>query len=83
MHLDVRLPIGLLFCVLGALLLIFGAVSDAALYQRSLDINVNLLWGGVLLGFGIIMLILGRRSLKNLGAAPASGDAGTPPGRAH
>lgn len=63
MGLDIRLPIGLLFSVLGLLLTLFGAFSDRALYERSLGINVNLLWGVVLLAFGVIMLLLGRRGM--------------------
>ena len=63
MGLDIRLPIGMLFTVLGLLLTAFGAFSDRALYERSLGINVNLLWGVVLLAFGIVMLLLGRRGM--------------------
>jgi hypothetical protein len=61
MGLDIRLPIGLLFTVLGILLLGYGALSDPAIYQRSLGINVNLGWGGVLAAFGITMFLFGRR----------------------
>jgi hypothetical protein len=61
MGLDIRTPIGALFAILGVLLLGFGLVSDPAIYQRSLGINVNLWWGGVLLAFGAVMLWLGRR----------------------
>ncbi len=61
MRLDIRLPIGLMFTILGALLTGFGLVSDTAVYQRSLGINVNLWWGVVMLVFGIIMALLGRR----------------------
>jgi hypothetical protein len=46
MGLDIRLPIGLLFSVVGALLLGYGALSNKAIYQRSLDFNINLAWGG-------------------------------------
>jgi hypothetical protein len=63
MGLDIRLPIGMLFTVLGLLLTVFGAFSDRALYERSLGINVNLAWGVVLLAFGIVMLLLGRRGM--------------------
>ena len=62
MGLDIRLPIGLMFSLFGLLLVIYGAVSDKAIYQRSLGINVNLGWGVVLLVFGAVMLYLGRRS---------------------
>ena len=61
MGLDIRLPIGGLFTVLGLLLAGYGSVSGKALYERSLGINVNLEWGVVMLIFGAIMVILGRR----------------------
>lgn len=51
----------MLFTILGVLLTVYGVMSDAAIYQRSLGYNVNLSWGIVLLAFGIIMLLLGRR----------------------
>jgi hypothetical protein len=56
MSLDLRVPIGLLFGLLGALLAVYGLVSDPAIYQVSLGINVNLWWGIVLLLFGGLML---------------------------
>ena len=61
MGLDIRLPIGGLFTVLGLLLAGYGLVSEKALYERSLWINVNLGWGLVMLIFGVIMIVLGRR----------------------
>ena len=61
MGLDIRLPIGLLFGILGVLLLIFGALSDPAIYQRSLGYNINLDWGGIMAVFGLVMLYFGRR----------------------
>jgi hypothetical protein len=61
MGLDIRLPIGGLFTVLGLLLAGYGLVSEKALYERSLGINVNLEWGLVMLIFGVIMVVLGRR----------------------
>jgi hypothetical protein len=64
MGIDIRLPIGVLFTALGILLCIFGLVSNAAIYQRSLGININLGWGAVLLVFGLLMLLLGRRGMK-------------------
>jgi hypothetical protein len=54
--LDLRLPIGLLFTLLGLLLLAYGAVSDRALYTNSLSVNVNLWWGLVIVAFGGLML---------------------------
>jgi hypothetical protein len=62
MKLDLRLPIGLMFTIIGALMAVFGLVSNPAIYQRSLGINVNLWWGLVLLAFGLVMLWLVRRT---------------------
>ena len=61
MGLDIRMPIGLMFTILGLLLTGYGLVSDNAIYARSLGVNVNLWWGLVLLAFGGIMLALGTR----------------------
>ena len=61
--LDVRLPIGLLFCVLGLLLVIFGLLSGPEIYQRSLGINMNLWWGAFLAAGGGIMLFIARKSI--------------------
>jgi hypothetical protein len=61
MGLDIRVPIGLMFSLLGLLLSGYGLVSDRAIYARSLGMNVNLWWGLVLLVFGIVMLLLSRR----------------------
>ncbi len=58
MGLDIRLPIGMMFTMLGLLLGGYGLAtgSDAAMYKSSLDLNVNLWWGLVLLAFGAVML---------------------------
>jgi hypothetical protein len=61
MGLDIRLPIGLMFAILGLLLVGHGLLTDPAIFQRSLGINVNLWWGLALLVFGSVMLVLGRR----------------------
>ncbi len=64
MQLDVRLPIGLMFTIFGALLVVFGATSDPVIYQRSLGININLRWGLALLVFGLVMLWLTWRASR-------------------
>jgi hypothetical protein len=71
MGLDIRWPIGLMFSLVGLLMTIFGFVTrgDAEMYKRSLDININLIWGIILLLFGGFMLAMAMR--KN-------DDAGTP-----
>ncbi len=64
MIMDIRLPIGLMFVILGALLAVFGLFSDPAIYARSLGINVNLIWGIALCGFGGVFLAF-RRLTRN------------------
>jgi putative Mn2+ efflux pump MntP len=61
MKLDLRLPIGLMFTIFGAILTVYGLVSGETIYQRSLGINVNLWWGLVLLVFGVTMLTFSLR----------------------
>ncbi len=62
MTLDIRTPIGYFFSLIGAILVVFGLVSDRAIYERSQGINVNLWWGAALLVFGLAMLGLARRA---------------------
>jgi hypothetical protein len=63
--LDIRLPIGLLFTLAGALLSVYGLTSDPSIYSRSLGLNINLWWGAVLLVFGVMMLLLARRARRS------------------
>jgi hypothetical protein len=65
MTLDIRIPIGLLFAILGALLAAYGLASDPAIYRRSLDININLWWGLTMLVFGALMIAFGRRKRRD------------------
>lgn len=65
MNLDLRIPIGILFSALGIILAGYGLLTAGSdIYARSLGININLWWGGVLLLFGILMLIPGLRKKK-------------------
>ncbi len=61
MKLDLRYPIGLLFSVFGLILTVYGIVSNKAIYEKSLGMDVNLWWGLVLLGFGLAMLSFALR----------------------
>lgn len=74
MKLDLRLPIGLMFAIFGAMLTVYGLASDAAVYQRSLGVNVNLWWGLVLLAFGLVMLgfAIRARGRRNGGSEKGS-----------
>lgn len=62
MGLDIRYPIGSMFALLGLIMIVFGLVSDKAIYAKSLGINVNLWWGLVMLAFGGVMLYLAKRA---------------------
>jgi len=57
MQFQLRIPLGILFALYGAMLLLYGFFSDPAVYARSLGLNVNLGWGVVLLVFGIVLLL--------------------------
>lgn len=70
MNLDLRLPIGLMFSLFGAMLTVYGLASASAIYERSLGINVNLWWGLVLLAFGLVMLMLALRARKAGASTP-------------
>jgi uncharacterized membrane protein len=71
--LDIRMPIGGLFVVLGLLIGGYGLATagDAAHYAKSLSLNVNLWWGLVMLGFGLIMLIAAVRTHRLASVRPA------------
>ena len=60
MGIDLRYPIGILFLAYGLLLAIYGVFRPRAV----LDLNVNLIWGGVLAAFGAIMLALAERARR-------------------
>ena len=62
MGLDIRWPIGFMFLLIGALLLITGLLNGAD--ARALNININLIWGVVLLVFGALMLLGAVRGRK-------------------
>ena len=65
MDFDLRFPIGILFTAYGAILSVFGALSNGSeIYKKSLGDNINLQWGIVLLVFGLSMLTLALRARK-------------------
>lgn len=61
MGLDIRIPIGALFTLLGAYLALYGLLGDKTIYAQSMNININLAWGLVLVLFGVLMLLFGMR----------------------
>jgi uncharacterized membrane protein len=66
MGLDIKLPIGLMFAIIGLLLTIYGlaTASNAEMYARSLHVNINLWIGISMLVFGGIMLLFVKRPKK-------------------
>lgn len=59
MDMDIRIPIGFLFVILGAILTVLGVftMNDTELYARSLGRNINLWTGLLMLLFGGLMLL--------------------------
>ena len=61
---DLRFPLGWLFAILGLLLLIAGWSATPEADARSLGININLIWGVVMLIFALLCLWLARREAR-------------------
>jgi hypothetical protein len=58
MGLDIRLPIGSMFTLIGLLLTANGLLTRGSkVYDHSLGFNINLWWGLILLLFGLAMLL--------------------------
>ncbi|PYS89614.1 MAG: hypothetical protein DMF62_06775 [Acidobacteria bacterium] len=72
MGIDIRLPLGLMFSLLGVVLVIAGLVMGNEIYARSLGININFWWGLVLLVFGVVMFAFGRRGTATFRLAEES-----------
>jgi hypothetical protein len=64
MNLDIRLPLGLMFGLMGLILAGYGLASGDRAMAGGEVINLNLWWGLVLLVFGGGMLFLARRSIQ-------------------
>ena len=64
--LDLRVPIGLLFVMLGVVLAGYGGATagDTAMYAKTDGMNVNLIWGLVMLATGAAFLLLARRAAR-------------------
>jgi multisubunit Na+/H+ antiporter MnhG subunit len=63
MGLDIRIPLGMIFLIIGGIMSVFGLISrgNADLYVRSLGVNLNLTWGLIMFLFGLIMFVVGKR----------------------
>lgn len=66
--LDIRAPIGGLFSVLGLMLAGYGAAAPQA--SIGVGINIDLWWGLIMLTFGVALLLLARRAMKQVDRSP-------------
>ena len=59
MGLDIKIPIGLMFSILGIILTVHGIITggDTQMYEQSLGVNINLWSGLAMLAFGGFMLL--------------------------
>jgi membrane-bound ClpP family serine protease len=71
MGIDIRIPIGGMFTIIGLILVVFGltTLGDPIYQAHSLGVNVNLWWGLAMTLFGLAMLFFGLRA-----APPGGGD---------
>jgi len=63
--LDIKLPLGWLFTFYGVVLGAYGLFTQPDLYQKSANLNINLLWGGLLLIIGVALLLMSCCVKKN------------------
>jgi hypothetical protein len=63
---DIRIPIGLMFTIIGVLITGFGlfTMSNTEMYHKSLGINVNIVMGILMLIFGLVFLFFAFRKKK-------------------
>lgn len=69
---DLRLPIGIFFILVGIIITIYALVSPAYIPHIKEQINIDLYWGIVLLIFGVPMTLFGWIAEKK--AKASSGD---------
>ena len=72
---DLRFPLGWLFVILGLLIVCAGFGAQVTSEGMLVGLNIDFLWGGVMIGFGLICLWFVRRHAKergpsNVGNAP-------------
>ena len=64
MQLDIRVPIGMLFTLIGAMLLAQGLLAAVPAQHGAAPVNIDAAWGLVMAIFGVAMLLLARRHRK-------------------
>jgi uncharacterized membrane protein YoaK (UPF0700 family) len=74
MNLDLRVPMGALFTLVGGIMSTYGFFTrGSVIYERSAGMNINLIWGLVMLMFGVTMYLLGRRADRRPKPHPVEG----------
>jgi hypothetical protein len=67
--LDLKAPLGGLLTFYGLLLLAFGLFSKREIYQKSLGVNINLIWGILVLVVGGLLLLAALAKTRRGGTA--------------
>jgi len=81
MGLDIRLPMGLMFSMIGIVLVAYGVVASDN--SQRLGLNENLIWGACILVFGALMMVgwwVGRGKAPPPSAPAEPGDVRRPGG---
>ncbi len=62
---DIKIPIGLMFTILGIFITIYGLITlGSPIYAKTFGINMNL-WSGIgMLVFGLLMLAFVKKKAK-------------------
>jgi hypothetical protein len=63
--LDLRLPIGLLFIIIGTILTVYGFAVPTQTVVSGSAINLNITWGSLMGLFGLCMSLLAYRSRRS------------------
>lgn len=54
--LNLKIPLGCLLIFYGIVLDFYGLITDKAFYQKSFGIDINLIWGSVMLVLGLALI---------------------------
>lgn len=57
-YLDLKIPLGLILTLYGLILTIYGLTTPIQMYEKSANINLNILFGSLVLILGILFLSL-------------------------
>ena len=66
MGFDIRFPLGFFFGIVGLLLAGYGALGSPESMLPGATVNIDIVWGAVLLAFGALMLGLASRHRRHV-----------------